>query len=84
MLFAMSGKRIKKVLRIVEWQPKKRARNSTYHVSGTGIPCNDKRAHAPGREQSAYHLVAKNCQFPNVRLQAKASNILLRRIANLN
>lgn len=30
---------------------------------GTGIPCNDKRAHAPGREQSAYCLVAKITSF---------------------
>ena len=37
--------------------------NSTYHVRGTGIPCNDKRAHARVVSQSAYHLVAKITSF---------------------
>ena len=30
---------------------------------GTGIPCNDKRAHARVVSILAYHLVAKNYQF---------------------
>lgn len=29
----------------------KRRGCSTYSIGGTGIPCNNKRAHAPGREQ---------------------------------
>ncbi len=48
--------------------PKKRAQNSTYRSWGTGIPCYDKRAHAPGREQTYLSSRSKNYQFSRARL----------------
>jgi len=33
--------------------------NSSYCLRGTGIPCNNKWAHAKRREHLTYHLVAK-------------------------
>jgi hypothetical protein len=42
---------------------------------GTGIPYRDKRAHAPGREQSAYHLFCKKLPVFYQRFKAIASNI---------
>lgn len=45
-------------------------------IWGTGIPCNDKRAHVPGREQSAYPLVALKLPVFRSRFKAKASNFL--------
>jgi hypothetical protein len=37
--------------------------NSTYCTRGTGIPSNNKRAHAMGREHHTYLLVAKISSF---------------------
>lgn len=53
-----------------------RAQYSTYHIRGTGIPCNDKRAHAPGREPICLSSRCKNYQFSNVRFKAMASMFL--------
>ena len=41
----------------------KKAWNSAYCTSGTGIPSNNKRAHAVRREHRTYYLVAKITSF---------------------
>ena len=57
--------------------------DSTYRIRGTGIPCNDKRAHARVVSNLLIVPLLKNYQFSDAGLKANASNFFaLRSIAN--
>ena len=53
------------------------ARNSTHCHWGTGIPCNNKRAHARVVSKLLIISLHKNYQFSMARFKANASNIFL-------
>jgi hypothetical protein len=67
---------LEKIEKLAFFYKQKGRGDSTYLDRGTGIPCRDKRAHAPGREPIYLSSPCKKYQFSIKRFKAMTSILL--------